>query len=167
MFDKHGYVIFKGNVDVKGLEIHAQDRDTRTGLYPINLTIGNTTSRTQAFRDVEELREQFANISLWASDACRGRENSYTEEEQQVDRLSNSKRQEFYSCNLARFYIKEGTSDIERWHNKLGHVGTKIIQKCSIDGLKIPKTPFRCIHCIRGKMHAVITRQHLLGDKLT
>ncbi len=44
-------------------------------------------------------------------------------------------------------------TDIERWHNKLGHVGTKIIRQCKIEGLKIPNTPHRCEHCIRGKMH--------------
>ena len=36
---------------------------------------------------------------------------------------------------LARFYIKEGMSDIERWHNKLAHQGTKILARCNIRSL--------------------------------
>ena len=59
-----------------------------------------------------------------------------------------------YYVYLARFYVKEGMSEYERWHNKLGHVGSKIIQGCHIPNLKIPSRPFRCEHCIRGKMHA-------------
>ena len=45
-------------------------------------------------------------------------------------------------------------SDYERWHNKLGHVGSKIIRLCNINNLKIPTQPFRCEYCIRGKIHS-------------
>ena len=55
---------------------------------------------------------------------------------------------------LARFYIKEGMSDIERWHNKLAHQGTNILARCNIKDLRIPKQPHRCEHCIYAKMHS-------------
>ena len=53
---------------------------------------------------------------------------------------------------LARIYLNEGVGEIERWHNKLGHVGTKILKNC-LPGVKVPSTPFRCESCIKGKMH--------------
>ena len=57
------------------------------------------------------------------------------------------------SVFLARFYVRENMSELERWHDKLGHVGAKQIRKCGIKGLKIPRRPFRCESCIKGKIH--------------
>jgi hypothetical protein len=162
VFDQHGYVIFKGNVSATGVEVHAQNRDPLTGLYPIHLKIDGTdissagnsldTSKDRQiyFSSVGELRENFSHISSWARNVCRHKnEREYTDDERRVDSTNNNN----VICNLARFYVKEGTTDMERWHSKLGHVGTKIIKECKIPNLKIPNTPFRCEHCIRGKMH--------------
>ena len=68
-------------------------------------------------------------------------------EEKEKDFLTE--RQKYFG-GLARFYVREGTSEIERWHNKLGHVGTKFLKIC-VEGLKIPKASFRCEHCIKRK----------------
>ena len=154
VFDQHGYVVFHGKVSAEGRLEYAQGRDLRTGLYPITLNfekkgVGLDILRTDHFCNMDELRTACGHMSVWAERECEKRERRYTEEEQRVDIINK----DVVRCNLARFYVKQGMSDMERWHSKLGHVGTKIIKGCNIDKLKIPKTPFRCEHCIRGKMH--------------
>ena len=54
-------------------------------------------------------------------------------------------------ANLTRAYAKEGMSDLERWHGKLGDVGLKAIKR-AVPSLKVPKK-FRCEFCIDGKIH--------------
>src|SRR6185369_4221444 len=44
-------------------------------------------------------------------------------------------------------------SEIEAWHDKLGHIGGQALRRCHIKNLSVPKTPFRCEACIKGKMH--------------
>ena len=164
IFDKKGYVIFQGEVTARGKEVGAQDRDPQTGLYPITLTTDATRgcragcppatregdgSLVHKFSDIKELRAACALFSAWAENTCKHKEKIYTESEIERDILKGTQK---YFSNLARFYVKEGTSEIERWHNKLGHVGTKILKLC-LENLKIPSAPFRCEHCIRGKMH--------------
>jgi len=62
--------------------------------------------------------------------------------------------EEFYCRSLlAKFYIKEGISNYQRWHDKLGHLGKKILSKCDIKGLKIPKENIKCDSCVQGKIH--------------
>ena len=85
---------------------------------------------------------------VWAKKTNKNKTTYFTDEEQQLDSvdLHNTT----LISNLARIYVREG---MERWHSKLGHVGSKIIQKCNIKNLKIPTHPFRCEHCIKGKIH--------------
>ena len=172
VFDKYGCAVFKSEISVTGNRVHAQDRDLTTGLYPIHLTtecvskdssteekangapvshfLGNLLRSKIYLKNVSHLREVFAPISMWANKICTERMNeTFSEEEKGLDT-----RETFFKGYLARFYIREGMSDMERWHNKLGHVGTKIVRTCDIPNLKIPSTPFRCESCIRGKMHS-------------
>jgi hypothetical protein len=55
---------------------------------------------------------------------------------------------------LAKTYRKEGLSDLDRYHAKLGDVGLKAMKK-ALPNLKIPKgmTKYRCECCIEGKIH--------------
>ena len=52
---------------------------------------------------------------------------------------------------LAKTYIKEGLSDVERLHAKCGDVGIKYLKR-AFPSLKIPKQ-YRCEFCIEGKIH--------------
>ena len=52
---------------------------------------------------------------------------------------------------LAKTYIKEGLSDVERLHAKCGDVGIKYLKR-AFPALKIPKQ-YRCEFCIEGKIH--------------
>ena len=119
---------------------YAESRDPRTGLYPINLTTDSTTGGSRAkgypteeiqstlvgnvvnihFATITQLQNQCTNLSIWAQHVCCDRERVYNDEEKMLDTNKT------YIGNLARFYIREGMSDMERWHNKLGHVGTRL-----------------------------------------
>ena len=85
---------------------------------------------------------------MWAQKTC-AEKRSTLQDTNLDDRVLNTRSVGL----LAKIYLKEGVGDIERWHNKLGHVGMKILRNCSIPNLKVPNTPFRCESCIRGKMH--------------
>ncbi len=52
---------------------------------------------------------------------------------------------------LAPTYIKEGLSEVERYHAKCGDVGIKYLKR-AFPSLKIPKQ-YRCEYCIEGKIH--------------
>src|SRR6185437_13514852 len=57
---------------------------------------------------------------------------------------------------LARFYVPSSISNFQRWHEKLGHPGRKILRKCHIPGLIIPKNIPPCDACTKGKMHKLL-----------
>ena len=85
---------------------------------------------------------------MWAHKTCLEKYN--IEQDTEID----DRILDFESIGLlAKIYLKEGVGEIERWHNKLGHVGMKILRACNIPNLKVPNTPFRCESCIKGKMH--------------
>ena len=135
VFDKYCYAVFKGKLECKGTEIHAQNRDLKTGLYPVTLTTSKSRDcRTQGlplgplhtkthFCNFTELRDAFLPVLYWAQNVCaeRNRQTHAYECDTQVPT---------YTGALARFYVKEGMTNMERWHNKLGHVGSKIIKAC-------------------------------------
>jgi len=52
---------------------------------------------------------------------------------------------------LAKTYKKDGLSDLDLWHGKLGDVGIKHIKKI-VPSLVVPKS-YRCEFCIQGKIH--------------
>ena len=72
--------------------------------------------------------------------------------------------QELSQARLAKFYARENLGTYEKWHGKLGHIGGKALRKCQIQGLVIPKNPFRCDACIRGKMHRMGHSPHSTGS---
>ena len=51
---------------------------------------------------------------------------------------------------LAQTYVKQGLSDVERYHAKCGDVGIKYLKR-AFPSLKIPQ--YRCEFCIEGKIH--------------
>jgi hypothetical protein len=53
---------------------------------------------------------------------------------------------------LARAYQREGISNAELWHTKLGHISGAKMKRLKIPGLSVP-AKFRCNACIHGKFH--------------
>ena len=123
VFDKGSVRVFEGEIKVEGEKMLEEKREIRTGLYPIRVSVSGTGAK----------REEKGWMTKGDS--------------------SSDQRKVIYKGYLARFYVKEGMTDYERWHNKLGHVGAKQVKLCNIPNLKIPVNPFRCTHCIHGKMH--------------
>jgi len=131
-----------------GYQVSAQDREPQNGLYPVTLT---THAHAEAYRtdekqfeanrgqsenihifftNIPELREQLSDLHNWAGNMI---EEKVREREIQIELdthdLEKHKTQYAHTF-LARFYLKEGISDFERWHNKLGHHGAKILARC-------------------------------------
>jgi len=144
--------------------VHTEGRDPHTGLYPLTLYTksqtqqhthcspggGGVLSSEGAGRKIriENTRESLCFFVQWARTSI---------EKEKQERTKNNTHSYNFLHNtqafLARFYTRENMSDLEKWHEKLGHVGMKQIRKCNIQGLKIPKKPFRCESCIKGKIH--------------
>ena len=136
VFDKHCYAIFKGNLECKGTEVHAQHRDLQSGLYLVSLTTtGSRDCRTEGlslgplhtkahFCTLTEMRTAFSPIMYWAQNVCAEKNKCTNAHADTHDPLVP----EFIGA-LARFYVRDGMSDMEKWHNKLGHVGSKNSQK--------------------------------------
>jgi hypothetical protein len=165
IFDSDKCKIFtKKNFRVGGECVHTEGRDPHTGLYPLTLY---TKSQTQQHTHcspggggvlssggagrkirIENTRESLCFFVQWARTSI---------EKEKQERTKNNTHSYNFLHNtqafLARFYTRENMSDLEKWHEKLGHVGMKQIRKCNIQGLKIPKKPFRCESCIKGKIH--------------
>jgi hypothetical protein len=156
VFDKFKCRIFLDkNFKVEGQLVHAEGRDPRTGFYPLTIyrkdSTGCSPNLGPRFFDrvgVEEVRVLFAQFRPWALAACETVRHN-------LEVLGASEECIFNVPNdpagfLAKFYIKEGMSDYQRWHDKLGHLGSNILRKC---GIPVPKRPFRCEACNHGKIH--------------
>ena len=164
MFTDTHSKIFKGNITMSGTNVHTQQKNTTTGLYDITLDIEQDTERErEAERDLENEGEKTVVAKTcsgirditskphiaWAARVSQEKARKvYTHEEREIDKRNIS------YMFLARFYIKEGMGDLERWHNKLGHQNMNVLRKCNIDKLKIPNKPYRCEYCINAKMHS-------------
>jgi len=119
---------------------------------------GNTENKTHRRRTIEEVRKIFSGLVEWAGGVCREVRNERKENKTHHTHKINEREKEFYEnfyCQslLAKFYVKPGISNYQRWHDKLGHLGKKILQKCNIKGLKIPKENVKCDPCVQGKIH--------------
>ena len=75
------------------------------------------------------------------------------EKASQENNNQHSARNFTVDARIAKFYLDPNSTEYQRWHDKLGHVGGKVLARCGVDGLKIPKNPYRCEFCIKGKMH--------------
>jgi len=114
-------------------------------------------------RTVEEVRKFFSGFVEWAGGVCREVRNERKENKTHHTHRIKEEEKEFYEnfyCQslLAKFYVKPGISNYQRWHDKLGHLGKKILQKCNIKGLKIPKENVKCDPCVQGKIHRLRQR---------
>ena len=57
----------------------------------------------------------------------------------------------FVAGCLARSYPREGVSEVERWHWKLGHVNVSKLKKMNL-GINVGKKGIRCEPCLHGKI---------------
>ena len=113
---------------VRGRCVHKEIRDPLTGVYPLTLFVkqhnfesnlqnrggGSSLSSFGKNISLEKARETLCYFVQWAKASI---------EKEKKEREKNSKNSFNYlpNAHLARFYIRENMSDIERWHDKLGH----------------------------------------------
>jgi len=153
VFDSDKCKIFqRKNFRVGGECVHTEGRDPLTGLYPLTLY---TNSHTQQHTHcppvggivlssggvvrkirIENTRESLCYFVQWAR-------TSIEKERQERTRHNTHSYNSMNNTHafLARFYTRENMSEIEKWHEKLGHVGTKQLRKCNRKGL-ITQTTF-------------------------
>ena len=159
---------------MKGEVVHMQTRDPRTGLYPLTLNL-NGVCNSELPLDLEgeagarEVRSFLTHLVPWAEGIVREERNQGGGATKCAStHVIPQKKLEFFQdlylkSFLAKFYIREGINNYRRWHDKLGHIGGKAIRKCGIRDLSIPRSPFRCEACIRGKMHKLGQSQASTG----
>ena len=61
---------------------------------------------------------------MWAQNVCNLKERVHSTEQHNLDNLEDKK---------ITLCLQADTFELERWHIKLGHVGTKIITHCQIE----------------------------------
>jgi len=165
VFNSQSCSVFSGE-KVHGKPIYQSPRDSDTGLYPVFLNECkgdcrpmrlpgdrggvNGASDTKSDISIVDLRKHFGTLSEWASAKLtedRGAKSPWLKNTfaNFVHSLSSGK--------LARFYIPSTLSNFQRWHEKLGHPGRKILMRCHIPGLIVPKNIPVCDACTKGKMH--------------
>ena len=142
VFDKHGLTTFHDkNYQKREEKVFTFDeRDAKTGLYPLSL-----------FRKIEQKNSiHFAAVPL-ASD--------FEKKEQRKNEVfvANTLPTTIADADtmpvalLAKTYVREGLSAVERYHAKCGDIGVKYLKR-AFPKLAIPKL-FRCEFCIEGKIH--------------
>ena len=65
---------------------------------------------------------------------------------------------------LAKAYPKEGLSELDRYHAKLGDVGVKAMRR-ALPHLKVPDK-YRCPCCVEGKIHKFEHRKCAEGERI-
>ena len=139
VFDKHGLTTYKEqDFKVSGSIFTRDERDKRTQMYPLTL-----------YRKVGE-----KNISvppIISSFALQEKKKEFQSECIQELPMYVGDGDALPAALLAKSYIKDGMSEIERLHAKCGDVGIKYLKR-AFPGLKTPKK-YRCEFCIEGKIH--------------
>jgi len=98
-----------------------------------------------------DLREHFGQLAEWAG--ARVKKDRGAEAGPWVKNRFRDFEGSFCAGRLAQFYVPFSISNYQRWHEKLGHPGRKILRRCHIPGLVIPKNVPPCDACQKGKMH--------------
>ena len=140
----------ESEVQVQGKYFTCDARDKKTGLYPLSLYRKKQDKGQNARTTLCPLPAHVYNsaMSLSVSQKKEKKSEKFTFASMPEAILDGE-------CMpialLAKTYIKEGLSDVDRLHAKCGDVGIKYLKR-AFPSLKIPKK-YRCEFCIEGKIH--------------
>ena len=145
VFDKKGLTTYEEkDVEISG-EIFTQDeRDKKTELYPISL-----------FRKLDEknsntnINSVFVSMVASAKKECKEKKSEKVITQEMPKTIDDGEL--LPTALLAKTYIKEGLSNVDRYHAKCGDVGVKYLKR-AFPSLSVPKL-YRCEFCIEGKIH--------------
>ena len=145
VFDKHGLTTYRDtSFEMKGEIFTKDERDMKTRLYPLTL-----------FRKTGE--KQLPNTSALSALSDTPTLSIANKTQKNVEKIPSSlppivkDGESLPKALLAPTYVKQGLSDVERYHAKCGDVGIKYLKR-AFPSLKIPKQ-YRCEFCIEGKIH--------------
>src|ERR1700760_85997 len=94
---------------------------------------------------IEDVRKHFGQLSEWARSKIDEGRGAKPGPRLHI-KFKNFEERKTQGL-LARFYVPSSVSNFERWHQKLGHPGRKVLMRCRIPGLVIPKVLPRCDAC--------------------
>jgi hypothetical protein len=141
---------------ITGTIITEDDRCPKTRLYPLNLFRQSGPANVDA--------EVLAALRIAPADQTPKQESVSTSSIPAWPLLPAQIENNVDVCAaLAKTYVKEGISDLDRYHAKLGDVGIKAMKRALPD-LKIPKK-YRCEFCIDGKIHKFEHKKCKEGDR--
>src|SRR5690348_7585978 len=165
--------VFQGD-SFRGKPVYQQPRDSKTGLYPVFLSesvfltevVGDcrpmrlpgdsggargtsispgsscSSSTFSSHISLNDIRKHFGELSEWAS--AKIAEGRGAKRGPQLRIMFKNFEDKMCMGKLARFYVPSSVSNFQRWHEKLGHPGKKILRRCRIPGLVIPKSIPEC-----------------------
>ena len=134
----------KSEVTVNGIPFTTDERDKKNKLYPISLY------RNQGEKNCEPLMAALSVLNTTTTTPVIS-SNPLEDQPPILPTYIKENDGSLPTTLLARSYIKEGLSSIERYHAKFGDVGINHLKK-ALPNLKFPST-FRCEFCIDGKIH--------------
>jgi hypothetical protein len=135
VFDKDKLTTYrKEDVKIQGKVFTSDYRDEKSKLYP--LTLLRKKGETQS-----------STVLAVVAECKPAKEYGGRDLPEQICEYNNGLPQSL----LAKVYVKQGMSEIERYHAKFGDIGMKYLKRC-LPMLRVP-TQYRCEICIDGKMH--------------
>ena len=140
IFDSDNLKTYKKGDCVIAESVFTNDkRDAKPNLDPLTL-----------YRKVAEKVINVPNIS---SLAIQKKAQSTNSEKVSLEKLPGfiQDGESLPTALLARTYIKEGLSEVDRYHAKCGDIGIKYLKR-AFPSLKVP-AQYRCEFCIEGKIH--------------
>jgi len=144
VFDKEKMTMYKSDDFQTVGKIFTQDsRDPLSKLYPLSL-----------YRKVGERESRSIAYSALSLIECKQENKIETKQIEYIEKLPDvitTVGDKLPTSLLAKTYVKQGLSDLDRYHAKLGDIGIKYMKRC-LPSLKIPKQ-YRCEFCIDGKIH--------------
>ena len=165
VFNAAGSKIFlnKG-LKIVGTEIHSEERDRSTGLYPITLlhTEKDTTPNITACM----VRQ---NFSTWVPSAgavvSKIRDQNPKAFKPKVSFPEEATDEVI--AKLVRLYVAADLNELQRWHDKCGHIGVRQLKRLGIKELQGKSFPdkLRCESCIKGKIHRLPHKELHLCEK--
>jgi transposase InsO family protein len=145
VFDRDGLKTYNAmDVKISGNVFTYDEREKRSRLYPLTLY------RKVAEKDFSNVFAALSLSSEYEEKKSVG-EEKYDMQWQDLPAIIEEADGSLPSVLLAKTYIKEGLSDVDRYHAKFGDVGVKYIRR-ALPSLKVPKQ-YRCEFCIDGKIH--------------
>ena len=147
VFDKHGLKTYKeSNIKIEGKYFTSDERDKKNRLFPLSLYRNAKEKNNSSIIAALSVLDSVALVPSLSFPQSKEETNKMEELPKFVaDGLT------LPTTMLAKTYIKDGLSVLDRYHAKFGDVGIKYIKR-AMPTLKIP-SHYRCEFCIEGKIH--------------